>query len=362
MRVLVSAGEPSGDRHAAAVARALREQTPTCDIEAVGGPALAGAGVRILEGLGRLSAMGLVEAAGSLLAHVRLLRRLDRRLADGRYDLLVLVDYPGFHLRLAQRAVKRGVPVLYYIAPQVWAWGAWRVPLLRRSVRHLAVILPFEEAFFRGHGIATSFVGHPLLEQPVVPDRRTARAMLGIADGTPVLALFPGSRPKDIAYHSPVFHDAARRVRAMVPGVEVLVAGSGAGHDGLRFERDPAMVRAAADAAIVKSGTATLEAALAGLPMVVAYRMHPVTHHVARRVVRVPHVGLVNLVARAPVVPELIQTAATGPRLAAAVVALLEPGGRAAQRQQDAFQLIRERLGEPGAAGRVAALALECAA
>lgn len=197
MRVFLSAGEPSGDRHAAALVRELTLRDPTVKIEGVGGDGMREAGAVLLEDLTHLGAMGLLESAGGLVHHVKLLRRLANRIASGRYDLVILVDYPGLHLRVARAAARHGVPVLYYIAPQVWAWGRWRLAALRRAVRKLAVILPFEERFFRRHGIAAEFVGHPLLEQPH-PDRASARRTLGIAPDTPVLGLFPGSRPGEI--------------------------------------------------------------------------------------------------------------------------------------------------------------------
>jgi lipid-A-disaccharide synthase len=362
MRVLLSAGEPSGDRHAAALARALILRDPSAEIEGVGGDGMRAAGAVLLEDLTRLGAMGLLESAGSLIHHVKLLRRLANRIARGRYDLVILVDYPGFHLRVARAAARRGVPVLYYIAPQVWAWGGWRLAALRRAVRRLAVILPFEEPFFRQHGIAAEFVSHPLLEQAPDPDRTSARRTLGIAPDASVLGLFPGSRPGDLARHLALFGDAARRVRRAIPGAQVLVAAGTAQANGVRPVDDPALVRAAADAAIVKSGTATLEAALTGLPMVVAYRMHPVTYRVARSLVQVPHVSLVNLVAEHAAVPELVQGDATAARLAEAVLPLLDQGGEGARAQRTAFQVVRARMGQPGAAARVAAMAAELAA
>lgn len=361
--VLVSAGEPSGDRHAGRVLSALRGNSCHITADAVGGTALCAAGAKLIAPLERLSATGLFEGLGTLPAHVRLLQRLERRFAAGTYDLVVLVDYPGFHLRVAQRAARHGVPVLYYIAPQLWAWGGWRAERLRRHVRRLAVILPFEEAFFRARGIGAEFVGHPLLDDPVPPSREDARRQLRLHDGTPVVALFPGSRMNDVARHWPTFRDAALQLREEVPDLAVLVAADvpeTRQHGLLRVPPDVA--RAAADAALVKSGTATLEAALAGLPMVVSYRMHPVTFAVARRLVQLPHVGLVNLLAGGVVTPELLQDEARPAALARALLPLLDRDGRAARAQRDAFSRIRNTLGSRGAARRVAAMALELAA
>jgi lipid-A-disaccharide synthase len=315
--------------------------------------------------LDRLSAVGTVEALGTVREHWRLLDELDARLASGAYRAVLLVDYPGFHLRLARRAAARGVPVIYYIAPQLWAWGAWRAAGLRRTVRHLAVILPFEEAYFRARGIPSTFVGHPLLDRPPAPCRETARQRLGIDPQVPVLAVFPGVRRIERARLWAPFREAARRARRAIPNLEVVVAashGSLPGFEGATWSTDSGVVLAAADAALCKSGTSTLEAALAGTPMVVAYRAHPLSYWLARRLVRVSHIGLVNLVAGAAVAPELLQRAASPARLSAAVLPLLEPGSAAISRQTDALAGIRARLGSPGAARRVAELVLSAAA
>ena len=365
-RVLVSAGERSGDAHAGAVVRALRGLDRDAAVDAVGGDALRAAGARLLEHIDTLSAIGAAEVLGAVPHHVRLLRRLDAALARGAYDAVLLVDYPGFHLRLARRAAAHGVPVLYYIAPQLWAWGGWRARVLRNSVRHLAVILPFEESFFRERDVPCTFVGHPLLDRPAPPTRGEARSRLTIGDRTPVLALFPGSRPAERRRHWEPFTAAAALAVRAHPDLRIVIAGEArdypALHGDVRWCADPQLALAAADAALCKSGTATLEAALAGTPMVVAYRLHPVTYRVARRLVRVPHVALVNLVAGRAVVPELLQGQVTPERLCAAVLPLLDARQAAAEGQRAALATIAGRLGTPGAAQRVAELALRLAA
>ncbi|MDH3367978.1 MAG: lipid-A-disaccharide synthase, partial [Gemmatimonadota bacterium] len=224
-RLFVSAGEPSGDRHAAAVVTALRSVIPELIVDGIGGPRLAESGVELLERSERLSAMGLAEAAGTIPAHWRLLRAVERRVASHRYDAAILVDYPGFHLRLAGALTAQGVPVIYYIAPQLWAWGRARFGTLRHYVRHLAVILPFEESFFREHGIPTTFVSHPLLDDPQPLPRADARRLLGITASERVLAVFPGSRPVEQRRHWEPFRDTARRVCSDLPGLRVVVAG-----------------------------------------------------------------------------------------------------------------------------------------
>jgi lipid-A-disaccharide synthase len=280
-----------------------------------------------------------------------------------RYDLVILVDYPGYHLRAAAAAAAAGIPVLYYIAPQMWAWGAGRVRRLA-SVRRLAVILPFEEAFFRERNVPATFVGHPLKDRPAPPSRADARRALGLDPARPTLGLFPGSRAQEVARHWNVFRGAAARVAAARPDVQVVAAGApGAAYPDPGRIRvhvgDPLAVFAAADAGICKSGTTTLEAAMADLPMVITYRLHPVSSFIAFRVLRVPWVGLVNLVAGYAVCPELLQRRATPERLADAVVPLLDSGDPATRRQREGLALVRERLGAPGAADRVAGIAAE---
>jgi len=361
-RIFLSAGEPSGDLHGGPLVAALRTRLPALSLEALGGPGMAAAGATIRFPLARYTVMGFAEIAVRLPRHWRLLRRLERELRAGRFDLVLLIDYPGFNLRLAEAAHRHGVPVLYYIAPKYWASGAARTARLARAVDRLAVILPFEPEFFQRHGLSAEFVGHPLLDRPAPPSRQAARAALGLAPGERLLALFPGSRPQELARLWPAFRDAAGILRAGGRCERVMVAALAAGKypaaGACELRRDDsATILAAADAALVKSGTASLEAALAGVPMVVAYRVHWLTAWLARRILTVPWISLVNLVAGEQVVAELLQQDVRAERLAGALAPLFEPAGLAAQRQRAAFGALRERLGSPGAAGRVAALA-----
>ena len=360
--VFVSAGEPSGDAHAAGLIAALRAARPDVSIEAFGGPRMAAAGARLTARMEDYTVLGLVEVVRKVPAHLRLLKVIERRLAAGDIGLVVLVDYPGFHLRLAAAAHRLGVPVLYYIAPQLWAWHESRVRQMAAHVTHLAAILPFEEEFFRQRGVPTTFVGHPLLDRPPVPGDRAERVRaLGLDPGRPVLGLFPGSRGQETRRLWPVFRDAARDVRQQRPEVQCIVAAAKgleyAAPDGVTVVVDQApLCFAAADAALSKSGTTTLEAALAGSPQVVAYRLNPLSYFMARRIVRVPWAGLVNLVAGRQVAPELIQRHATAQRLAAAVLPLLGNSAERA-RQLEGVAEVRRRLGGPGAARRAAEIA-----
>jgi lipid-A-disaccharide synthase len=285
-------------------------------------------------------------------------------------DLVIPIDYPGFNLRLARAAKERGVRVLYYIAPQVWAWHRSRARKLAEYTDRMAVILPFEEAVFRSAGGHATFVGHPLLDAE--PRRRPRVELcdaLGLDAGRPILALFPGSRRQELDRHLQLFTQAAERVRESRPDVQPVIA-AGATLDDALFAgarlprtRDAWELLHHATAALVKSGTSTLQAALTITPMVVAYRMHPATFAVARRVVRVPHVGLANLVAGDRVVPELLQDEATPAALAAALLPLLEDGSEARQRAETGLARVRGALAAGVASGsvadRVAALAAE---
>ncbi len=366
-RIYVSTGEASGDLHSAPVVRSLQRRFPDATIEATGGVHLAAAGATIRHRIEHLGAMGAAEILSSIPRHVRLFADLRSRLRAGMYDLVIAVDYPGFNVRLGAAAARAGVPVLYYIAPQLWAWGEGRAAALRQSARQLAVILPFEEGFFRGLGIPAAFVGHPLLERPPRPSRLEARRRLGFSPSEPTLGIFPGSRPQETARLWPAFREAARLARSAIPELRLVVAGiSGFTYpdssDFVVHHDQPDDVLMAADAGLCKSGTTTLEAALADLPMVVAYRMHPWSFALARRVVRVPHIALVNLVAGRAIAPELLQQAATARQLAVALLPLLDPGGQPATDQRSAFAEVRERLGTPGAGERVAEMAAQLVA
>jgi lipid-A-disaccharide synthase len=364
--IYLSAGEASGDRIGARLAEALHAAEPELRLVGMGGPRMRTAGVELVQDATPCGAHGLAEVVGALPAHHRLLRAVQRGFTERRYRLAVFIDYPGFHLAAARAARQAGVRTLQYVAPQLWAWGAWRAGRVRRRLDRLAVILPFEEAFFRDRGVDARFVGHPLLDEPT-STRAESRARLGLSAGDRVLGLVPGSRRDEVARLWPVFRDAARRLSRELPDLVVLAAAMPElrypDARGVRLVTGGAdTVLAAADAALCKAGTSTLEAALAGTPHVVAYGVHPVTWQVARRLVGLPWVGLVNLLAERRAVPELLQDRATPSALAEAVRPLLDGDCHAVDRQREAFALVRGRLGSPGAGRRVAALALESVA
>lgn len=366
--ILFVAGEASGDLHAAGVARALVAQGAPYRLIGIGGDQMREAGVELLEHTERLAVMGFVEVLKHVPLHYRLARELERRIRSGRVALVVLIDYPGFNMKIAAAARAAAVPVLYYITPQVWAWGAKRLRELARTITKAAVILPFEEALLRKHGIDATFVGHPLLDRArTLPDRAEARRSLGVGEGERLLALFPGSRAQEIARHLDPFVETARELQRRDPALTVVV--SAAPHVAIAPERCPYplvhsasfTVLRAADAAMCKSGTTTLEAAVAGCPMVVAYRTSAITYAAAKRLVRIPHIGLVNVVAGREVAPEFVQDALVPARVADVLAELLDPASARRGEMISELNRVRESLGAPGAAERVAGIALDLA-
>lgn len=323
-------------------------------------------GVELLAGLDELAVMGFFEVLPRIPFFWRLERRLGRMLREGEVDLVLPVDYPGFNLRMTRRAHRLGIPVLYYIAPQVWAWKARRAERLAREADRIAVILPFEEEIFEEHGGDATFVGHPLVERPddVAEGEDFART-LGLDPDRPVLALLPGSREQELDRHLELFSEAARRIEGHRSEVQpVFAAAPSVGRarleaTGYPVSEDSRALLRHARAAIVKSGTSTLEAALETTPFAMVYRTNPLTFALAKRLVRVDHVALANLVAGERVVPELLQDEATPERLVEAVLPLLDPASSERRTMVARLARVRERLGEPGAAERVAALALE---
>jgi lipid-A-disaccharide synthase len=364
--VLILAGEASGDMHAAPMAAALRAARPDVHLTGAGGPRLRALGQEQFERAENIAVVGLVEVVKHLPVIRRLMQALRARMDTGRVKLVVLVDYPGFNLRLAKEATKRGIPVLYFITPQVWAWHTSRLKGMRETITKAAVILPFEEKILRDAGIDARFVGSPLIEQAAaLPSRAEACAQLGLDASRPVLALFPGSRGGEIARHLADFVATARAVVHVRPEVQVVVSGAST------VQLDPAAcpfpvvrerswtVLRAATAAMCKSGTTTLEAAVAGTPLVVCYRTSPITYAIAKRLVTLPDIGLVNVVAGRRVAPEFIQHELTAATVAPALLSLLDEASPERATMLDGLAAVRATLGQPGAAQRVADMALE---
>jgi lipid-A-disaccharide synthase len=367
-KVLFVAGEASGDLHAAGVASALRRARPDLELVAVGGPRLAEQGVRLIHRDHQLGVMGFLEVLKHVPRHFKLLRTIRGMLDRREIALVILIDYPGFNMKVAAAAKAAGVPVLYYVTPQVWAWGAGRIPKIAQVVSKAAVILPFEEPLLRGHGIDATFVGHPLLDRTLnMPTRQEAREALGLPQNVSVLALFPGSRQQEIDRHIDAFVATARDLQKRVPNLEVIV--SVAATVALDSARCPfrlvhsasLSVLRAADAALCKSGTTTLEAAIADCPLVVAYRTGRISFALAKRMVKIANIGLVNVVAGREVAREFIQDEIVPSEIADALEDLLD---KTSPRRRDVLTglaEVRGRLGTPGAADRVAKMASQLA-
>ncbi len=360
------AGEPSGDEHAGAVATHLRARYPGARLIGTGGPRMQAAGVVLLAGLDDMAVMGFVE----VIPHLRRLRRLEGTirslLATERPDLVVLVDYPGLNLRVARAACELGLKVLYTIAPKAWAWRTGRARALAESTDRVALILPFEPEFFAPYGVRFSFVGHPLLDRvDDVHDRSTFFDRWGLDPDRPLLALLPGSRPQEIRRHLGVFTEIARDVAAdrrdvlpvfsRAPSIDALPFHA----TGIPLVEDARALLRYADAALIASGTATLEAAIEGTPHVVGYRTSTVTSVIAKRLLRVEYVGLPNLVAGRQVVPEFLQEELRPSVVAPVLRKLLDPKGDTRARQVEELEGVVKKLGTPGAAERVAELADE---
>ena len=376
LRVMFCAGENSGDQHASRVIEALRRMEPDIELFGFGGDRMEQAGMRLEENLAaKLPIIGATQAIMNIRALRKLLKRGGEMLRDEKPDLFVPVDYPGFNLQLCEKAHGLGVPVAYFISPQIWAWHHSRIKRIRRCVRRMLVILPFEEAMYRREGVDAVFVGHPLADdQTPIRPRAEVLADLGIPPGARVVGLLPGSRDKEIERHLDPMLGAAQRIAARVPGcrfvlprastVEARLIEAGlARHPGLDAvvtRDDHKSVCAAMDFALCKSGTSTLELALLGVPMLVMYKASALTAFIVRRMALVKWIGLVNIVAGEAVAPELLQENATAEKLAEAALEFLDNPTKLADARRKLAEVAR-LVGGPGAAQKTAELILELA-
>lgn len=357
-RLLIVAGEASGDMHAAHVVDALRRLRPHIQVDAMGGQALRNTGANIVVDNRDLAVVGLFEVISHYPVIHRALKRLKTHLEDSPPDLLVLVDYVEFNLKLARHAKRLGIPVLFYVSPQVWAWRPGRVKKIGASIDMMAVIFPFETRFYEQHGIPVRYVGNPLVGKvkastPAAEVRNT----LGIDASATVVGLQPGSRRSEIQRMLPLFLEAAEKIHATLPDTRfVLPVAPGIDRHAIseRVHGDlPISISDAfnaydlmqiCDAVITASGTATLETALMRTPMVIAYRVSPLSYQIFRRLIRIRDIGLVNIVAEKRIVEEFVQDAATADNIAREILGLLQnPSTR--QQMLDAFEQVREKLG-----------------
>jgi lipid-A-disaccharide synthase len=366
--VLILTGEPSGDRAGGLLARELRNLEPTTRILAVGGPHLREAGAVIVEDIGRLSAMGFVEVLGHLPRLWELRARIARLLDEERPDVVVPIDYPDFHLGVAKLAKSRRIPVVYYIGPQIWAWRAGRITEIARVVDRMLVVFPFETELYEKAGVRVDFVGHPLLDsldEPSSSDDVEANA------AHPRLALLAGSRVQEVRRILPVMLETAAVLRRRHPELRVLVSVAPSvprgeydeivrarGVDVELLAERAALTLRAATIALVTSGTATLEAALLGTPLAVLYRTSRLTWAIGRRVVRLPRISLVNILAQRELVPEFLQDAARPEAIADAMSPLLDDPAKR-RRMRSELLALRSLLGEPGASLRAARIVVE---
>jgi lipid-A-disaccharide synthase len=374
LALLLSCGEPSGDLYAGALTRELRALDRDIAVSGLGGPQFAAAGGVLIDDYRGLTVTGLTEAIVKLPKSQRTMSRLVAVARDRRPDALIAVDFPDFNLRLAARIKRLGIPIIYYVSPQIWAWRASRLETIRRLADRVLVIFPFEESIYAKAGVPVEFVGHPLIDlaTATAPRDRFLRR-LGFAADAPTVAILPGSRPNEVERILRDLVDAARQIETSVPHVQFVVARAPSLDDALFSaisERGPARVAviegdtdtvlASADVALTASGTATVQAALHDTPMVVVYRVSPMTYRLGRRLVRLDTFAMVNLIAGERIVPELIQDAFTPEAVAREAVALLTDRDRAAQ-MRAGLARVRERLGGPGASRRAAEAILRVA-
>jgi lipid-A-disaccharide synthase len=367
-RIVLSAGEASGDRLGAGLARALRSRSPGIELLGMGGPQMAEAGVRLVQDAAEVAVVGIQEVLAHLPAIRRAMRSLETILTDERPDLLVPIDFPDFNLRLAARARRAGVGVVYFVSPQIWAWRRGRVHRIRRLVRRMLVLFPFETEFYEQAGVPVTFVGHPLAEGGTQNrSRQELCAAAGLDPDREAIALVPGSRRSEVERLLPPMLEAARRVRRQRPETQALVTlapglprewfarqVARANVDDVRVHSgDFPEILSTCAAGAVASGTASLEAAVTGLPMVVVYRMGRVSHAIGRALVRLPHIAMPNLVAGRGVVPELVQHECTPERIAEELLRYLTEPERADD-VRSSLSEIRGRLGGPGVYERAA--------
>ncbi len=371
-KVFVAAGEASGDLHAAAVVRELKVRCAGLEGFGLGGELLREQGVDLLYDVRDLAVAGFWEVAKRILHFRRIFKATLAAIDRDRPRLAILVDYPGMNLRLAAELKRRAIPVVYYIVPQVWAWKPGRIQQIEANVDLLLSILPFEKELFDQARIRCEFVGHPLLDH--ISDRSDGgefRARHQLADDAPLIALLPGSRQTEVTQHYPIMLAAIKVLAAEYPNLRAMTAvraelpsesyfgperASGVAPAHVTDERYDLM--RSADVAIVSSGTATLEAALCGRPFCVVYRTGWLTYQIARRVIKLRQVGLVNIVAGKPIVPEYLQHEMTPENLAAFCRRMMSDRHEAEQ-VATALKSVRAKLGEPGASKRAAALIAE---
>ena len=370
-KVMIVAGEASGDLHGALLVREMLAVNPTLHFFGIGGNRMQEAGVKLLAHAADIAVVGVSEVFSKTAAFLRIIAKMRKSMDRLKPSLVILIDFPDFNLNIAARAArKRGIRIFYYISPQVWAWREGRVKQIKKLVDQMAVILPFEVDFYAARGFDVHYVGHPLRDIVKTPfTARQARAHFGLAEDKTTIGLLPGSRNSEIQKLLPEMVEAARIISQKIPGTQYIlpladtleektVAGF-LSDSGLKVKIVAGHtydVLACCDLAVVTSGTATLETGLMGVPMVIVYKVSLFSELIGRMIIRQQHIGLVNILAGKTVAPELIQRDARGPRIASEALAILQNREKRRQIIRDLGN-IRAKLGEPGAARRAAQIA-----
>jgi lipid-A-disaccharide synthase len=357
VRIFISAGEASGDLYASSLVEVLKARHPEAEFFGCAGPRMQAAGVRAVVDQRSLAVVGIIEVIPHIPRILSEMNKLARVCAAEHPDVAILTDSPSFHLPLARKLHRQGVPIVYLVAPQAWAWKTGRVKTMRATLNRLLCIFPFEEPFFRGHGVAAEYIGHPLsrLAKPKLP-RAEFCSMLGLPEVSRIVALLPGSRHGEVARHLPIVLEAARRLKERHPMTFVLALPAGFGLQNTRFWKPVQAANiqvieghtwdalAQAELALAASGTVTIEAAMLGTPMVTFYRVNALSWYLQRWRVRTPFLTMVNLVADRKVVPELIQEDMTAERISAEALTLLENAG-ARQSMRAGLAAVAKQLG-----------------
>lgn len=368
--VAIIAGEASGDQHGAKLVKAMLKKNPALFFCGIGGPALRQAGVRILVEASELTVVGITEVWSKIPVILKSMGTIKKLLKSLKPDLLILIDFPDFNLHVAAAAKKSGIPVLYYISPQIWAWRRGRVKRIGKLVDHMAVILPFEQPFYSEHNVAATFVGHPLLDSSLPTSEQV---MADGAEGQTTIGLVPGSRDNEILRHLPTMLATADILKEKLKHVIFIISHAPSVErkhiDTIVSEHPGRMavevisdgveaVFERSDVIVAASGTVTLQAAIHGTPMVIIYKVSPISFWVGRALVRVPNIGLVNLVAGEQLVPEFVQNGASPGNIASAVEDMLKDSDKLNHLKRQLFGL-RDVLGGTGASDRVADIAFD---
>jgi len=366
--IMILAGEPSGDIHGGHLCREIQKLSPGIQLFGMGGPEMEDAGVELIHRIGNTGVIGFWEVYKEIGKYWKIFKKMVAVMEERRPDAVILIDYPGFNIRFARKADRLGIKVYYYISPQLWAWGQWRIKKIRRSVDKMLVIFPFEKEFYNSHGIEAEFVGHPLIGT-LNPDlkKEECQKLLGITS-SPVIGLLPGSRKGEIEKILPILIKTAEIIRAKLPESDFILPIASTELRPLiedQLKHTPVKIKtregrgeeiiAASDLLILASGTVTLEASLFLTPMIIVYRISFFSWIMGRILLKIPYIGLVNIVRGKKIVPEFIQHQARPEKIAEAGVDIItQPGNR--ERMIGELKIVRDKLGHPGAASRAASI------